>query len=114
MTAPSSSFTSPVGRVSRPPWVKPEQWQWAMRQSTATNGGSSSGLGTFTTDDNPEVEIFRWLCGQELRFLSRILHGGGAGGALRDGRSDAASEDLCRVPVGCRVATWSWSMARAA
>ena len=69
------------------------------------------GLGTFTTDNNPEVEIFRRLGGQELRFLSRNLHGGGASGARRNGRSGAASEDLCRVPAGCRAAPWSWSMA---
>ena len=35
------------------------------------------GMCTFTMDNNPEVDVHRWIGGQQLTFFSRIDYGGG-------------------------------------
>lgn len=61
------------------------------------------GLVTFTLDNNPEIEIFREIGGEELKFFSRIHYGGGAACATVQQAAMAVATGVCEVVVCYRA-----------
>ncbi len=61
------------------------------------------GLVTFTLDNNPEIEIFREIGGEELKFFSRIHYGGGAACATVQQAAMAVASGVCEVVVCYRA-----------
>jgi acetyl-CoA acetyltransferase len=61
--------------------------------------GEVDGMVTFTADSNPEIEIARNLGIGELKFFSRIHHGGGAGGGCIQQAAMAVATGVADVVV---------------
>jgi acetyl-CoA acetyltransferase len=61
------------------------------------------GMVTFTADTNPEIEVARNLGIGELKFFSRIHHGGGAGGGTIQQAAMAVASGIADVVVCYRA-----------
>jgi len=61
------------------------------------------GMATFTMDNNPEIEINRYLGGGDLKFFSRTHYGGGAACAPILHAAMAVATGVCEVVVCYRA-----------
>jgi acetyl-CoA acetyltransferase len=61
------------------------------------------GMATFTIDNNPEIEVNRYLGGGDLRFFSRTHYGGGAACAPILHAAMAVATGVCDVVVCYRA-----------
>jgi acetyl-CoA acetyltransferase len=61
------------------------------------------GMATFTMDNNPEIEVNRYLGGGDLRFFSRTHYGGGAACAPVLHAAMAVATGVCDVVVCYRA-----------
>jgi acetyl-CoA acetyltransferase len=65
--------------------------------------GDVDGMSTFTIDNNPEIEVNRYLGGGDLRFFSRTHYGGGAACAPILHAAMAVATGVCDVVVCYRA-----------
>jgi acetyl-CoA acetyltransferase len=61
------------------------------------------GMATFTMDNNPEIEVNRYLGGGDLRFFSRTHYGGGAACAPVLHAAMAVATGVCKAVVCYRA-----------
>jgi len=61
------------------------------------------GMATFTMDNNPEIEVNRYLGGGDLRFFSRTHYGGGAACAPLLHAAMAVATGVCKAVVCYRA-----------
>jgi acetyl-CoA acetyltransferase len=61
------------------------------------------GMATFTMDNNPEIEVNRYLGGGDLRFFARTHYGGGAACAPVLHAAMAVATGVCRAVVVYRA-----------
>lgn len=66
-------------------------------------GADVDGMATYVMDNNPEVEVFRLIGGQELKFFSRVEYGGGGACAPILHAAMAIASGVCDVAVAYRA-----------
>jgi acetyl-CoA acetyltransferase len=68
------------------------------------------GMVTFTTDGSDEIAVARGLGSQELKFFSRIPHGGGGAMSLVHQAVMAVTTGMCKAVLGYRALNGSSGM----